>query len=516
MDVVDPNLDPVEDFLVNRKEGHCEYFASALALLLRSIDIPARMVNGFKGGDWNDLAEVMNVRQKHAHSWVEAYRRRPTARDAPIWMTLDPTPADREHRSPRSAGSAANFRRSPTSSATSGSYIVGFDADRQNAALRADPPARQRGPAGVLDHGRNSPRCRAVVPQLPRRGAASLVRVAVLFVVLAALAWLGWWLRRVVRWLLHRLWPRRPKDLDPWEASVQFYRRLVRLLTPLGLDPDPSDTPMEYAQHTGQFLADRGLSADGLVEVPVGITEAFYRVRFGREELSEEQLRASNRGSTRSKRGCGCPSLARRADLVMPPVRNVLFVANALGKSGGAVRWLSVLDRLGALGVEGQVLCASAPEPIRRLPGVVVVKGLEHRFWHPWIARGPDLLALKAPSRRPPRRRHVHGLAGDRPGGSGPDPTVQHVEDFLLPGARLPLSKTWGRRISVADECLATELVEDLGIPPERIDVVVPGVTAPSQAASVARRLDSRSLAPRARSRRARGSRRSWARRDGS
>ena len=58
MNVVDPSLDPVEDFLVNRKEGHCEYFASALALLLRSIDIPARMVNGFKGGDWNELTQV--------------------------------------------------------------------------------------------------------------------------------------------------------------------------------------------------------------------------------------------------------------------------------------------------------------------------------------------------------------------------------------------------------------------------------------------------------------------------
>ena len=73
MDVIDRSLDPVEDFLVNRKQGHCEYFASGLALLLRSIDIPARMVNGFKGGDWNELTQSMNVRQKHAHSWVEAY-----------------------------------------------------------------------------------------------------------------------------------------------------------------------------------------------------------------------------------------------------------------------------------------------------------------------------------------------------------------------------------------------------------------------------------------------------------
>ncbi len=62
MDVFDPRLDPVEDFLVNRKEGHCEYFASALALLLRSIDIPTRVVNGFKGGDWNEITQTMIVR----------------------------------------------------------------------------------------------------------------------------------------------------------------------------------------------------------------------------------------------------------------------------------------------------------------------------------------------------------------------------------------------------------------------------------------------------------------------
>ena len=111
------------DFLVNRKEGHCEYFASALTLLLRSVGIPARMVNGFKGGDWNELAEVLNVRQKHAHSWVEAYLGEPARAATPIWITLDPTPAHRARRVGR-AGRRVRARtsaRSPTSSATSGS-----------------------------------------------------------------------------------------------------------------------------------------------------------------------------------------------------------------------------------------------------------------------------------------------------------------------------------------------------------------------------------------------------------
>src|SRR5206468_3106660 len=106
MSVIDPGLDPVVDFVVNRKEGHCEYFGSALTLMLRSVGIHARMVNGFKGGDWNDLTRVMNVRQKHAHSWVEVYvgslGKGPDR--SPLWITLDPTPAIERRQSVESVG----------------------------------------------------------------------------------------------------------------------------------------------------------------------------------------------------------------------------------------------------------------------------------------------------------------------------------------------------------------------------------------------------------------------------
>ena len=138
MDVIDRKLDPVEDFLVNRKEGHCEYFASALALLLRSVDIPSRMVNGFKGGDWNELTETMNVRQKHAHSWVEAFVGLGPDK-APIWITLDPTPAaERKESIAQVGGLAGNFR--PLTDLIRHIwvfYIVGFDGERQNRLLYA-------------------------------------------------------------------------------------------------------------------------------------------------------------------------------------------------------------------------------------------------------------------------------------------------------------------------------------------------------------------------------------------
>lgn len=78
----------LDEFLFVRKEGHCEYFASAMAVLLRLNGIPSRIINGFAGTEWNDLGQYMIVRQTHAHSWVEAYI------PGQGWQVYDPTPPD--------------------------------------------------------------------------------------------------------------------------------------------------------------------------------------------------------------------------------------------------------------------------------------------------------------------------------------------------------------------------------------------------------------------------------------
>lgn len=78
----------LDTFLFKRKEGHCEYFASAMVVLLRLSGIPARLVNGFVGAEWNELGGYMVVRQHHAHSWVEAYL------PETGWTVYDPTPPD--------------------------------------------------------------------------------------------------------------------------------------------------------------------------------------------------------------------------------------------------------------------------------------------------------------------------------------------------------------------------------------------------------------------------------------
>lgn len=78
-------VDPVVSFLTTDREGHCEYFASALALLARAADVPARLVAGYRVVETSPLGYHV-VRERHAHSWVEVWL-------DDHWITIDPTPA---------------------------------------------------------------------------------------------------------------------------------------------------------------------------------------------------------------------------------------------------------------------------------------------------------------------------------------------------------------------------------------------------------------------------------------
>jgi len=83
-----PPRDPLAEFLFLRKQGHCEYFASSMAIMLRTLRIPSRVVNGFRTGEFNDLTSQYVVRESDAHSWVEAYF------PGYGWVSFDPTPVN--------------------------------------------------------------------------------------------------------------------------------------------------------------------------------------------------------------------------------------------------------------------------------------------------------------------------------------------------------------------------------------------------------------------------------------
>jgi protein-glutamine gamma-glutamyltransferase len=293
MNVVDHQLDPVEDFLVNRKKGHCEYFASALALLLRSIDIPARIVNGFKGGDWNELTQSMNVRQKHAHSWVEAYVGR-NPNGSPLWITLDATPVmDRDESVAQVGGVSTSIR--PLTDMIRYVwifYILGYDAARQNRLLYT--PIKVT--IGKVRQGY------ATLWFWTKRGFAHLFNFQsigafisikgffVSFIVLSLLVLIVKLAIAVGKRLLE--WWRGPTDNSAGlTAGILFYRRLAQMLADYDLKRTPAETQNEFALRASRFLTGQPAHIQAVAEVPQKIVEAFYRVRFGHRDLDPDTLK---------------------------------------------------------------------------------------------------------------------------------------------------------------------------------------------------------------------------------
>ena len=297
MEIADADLDPVEDFLVNRKEGHCEYFASALALLLRSIDIPARMINGFKGGDQNHLSGIWTVRQRHAHSWVEALvgREQTSERHAvPLWLTLDPTPGTER---------AATLARSESiwnSFHDVGdllyfiwiSYVVGFNTERQEKLIYQ--PIRELARNASNGFAMMGKGLREAVDWLLNFntvgsffGLRGLI-VAILCIGTLAILWrLG---RRLISRIV-RLVSGRSEDTEAIAASVAFYRRVVILLGEQGLRRPSAETPREFARRASAFFLGRGDGLESFSELPGLVVESYYRVRFGEIDLGADRLR---------------------------------------------------------------------------------------------------------------------------------------------------------------------------------------------------------------------------------
>ena len=290
MERSDPNLDPVVDFLVNHKSGHCEYFASALTLMLRSIDIPSRMINGFKGGDYNAIAGITTVRQKHAHSWVEALvGRNEDLQRQPRWATLDPTPSDQRNASiARVGGLASNFYQlTDFVRYVWIFYVVGFNAERQDRFLYK--PIRdlfheaQQGFAIMGKNLRNWLHFPSVESLFSLRG------FVVSFVVLLLIAGLF----RLATWVVRKLLRRfsGPKvENTPGMAGIQFYRRLLRLLGECGLDRPASETPQEFARRAAVFLSGHGQGAELVADVPALVVDSFYRIRFGEHTIREDDF----------------------------------------------------------------------------------------------------------------------------------------------------------------------------------------------------------------------------------
>lgn len=262
--------DPLSDFLFNVKSGHCEYFSTAMAVMLRTRGIAARVVNGFLPGEYNEAAGAYTVRQGDAHSWVEVY-----FPETQSWITFDPTPAA-GRTEPVRVGLAGQLEKYAEALELMWlEYVVGYDKQQQRSlatALRNQLFDYRRAFGRIVSAVRNTLTSHA--------GAILLIGFSVISVLL--LVRIGSRVRRL-GW-------RQGLSLSEAQAkaeasTVLFYERLMRLLASRGVQRDPSLTPLEFASHLD-------------FEPALSITRAYNRVRFGGQELSRDELKEIERALT--------------------------------------------------------------------------------------------------------------------------------------------------------------------------------------------------------------------------
>jgi transglutaminase-like putative cysteine protease len=293
----DTRIDPVVDFLTNHKRGHCVYYASSLALMLRSIDVPARIVNGYKGGDWNAISRRYHIRQKHAHSWVEALIPNPSGAGH-YWMTLDPTPgADRDELVAQVGGSWFPGLRQFGEAIRYYwvFYIQGFDAERQQRMIYQ--PIKDL--AEMAGHGYQMiwDAVRGLFHFTDQQSFFSGRGFIVAFLTLTALAFLLIAARSAWKWLARWLRPGSSGKAGSG-ANIAFYQKLMTLLSAQGLERAEAETPREFgARAIAQLTARCG--DEQLFDVPRRVIEAFYRVRYGDESIHPDESRELRAGIDR-------------------------------------------------------------------------------------------------------------------------------------------------------------------------------------------------------------------------
>ncbi len=263
--------DPLANFLFERKQGHCEYFASSMAVMLRTLGIPSRVVNGFRSDEFNDVTGYYVVRGKNAHSWVEAYF------PGYGWVTFDPTPGG-AIESPQGWGramlyldAAASFWREwVVSYDTSHQYVLGqsvlsgtrgfWERGRMWAQMRYER---------LLNWARRSQR---TVGHSPGRWFAICLTLALVLLVLGNAGRI----RRMIRTRQLQAHPER----SPNQAATMWYERMAGYLARRGLPKPETQTAQEFVR----------VIDDERLRRRVGkFTDAYESARFGNS--SDDALR---------------------------------------------------------------------------------------------------------------------------------------------------------------------------------------------------------------------------------
>lgn len=252
--------EPLAHFLFERKRGHCEYFASAMAVMLRTQGIPSRIVTGFLGGTFNPVSGFYLIRASDAHSWVEAWI--PGAG----WVAFDPTPPD---PSPRAASLWSKLALYTDALETLWQeWVVGYDLGRQITLADSLDRATRRIGARWWDGagGRASAWNARARHWLERFGGALAGWVVAVAAVLLAAP------RIRALWKMARHTRRVKRGQVSASDATVLYQRFLALIERRGFEKPPWLTPAEFAGL---------LKPEELCALAGEFTAAYNELRFG-------------------------------------------------------------------------------------------------------------------------------------------------------------------------------------------------------------------------------------------
>jgi transglutaminase-like putative cysteine protease len=268
--------DPLADFLFRVRAGHCEYFSTAMTIMLRTQGIAARVVNGFQTGDYNDAADAYVVKQHHAHSWVEVYF---PAVDT--WVSFDPTPAAGRPGDAAVTEDGISARLTKYAEALDLfwiQYVVAYDRQEQRSLansvrgqLSSYTQTLARATASLVANLRAQWEGRWV------GAGASGVRHwigALLALTIVAAILLVYARRRKLKSQKRKADVASPAVIKA--PAISFYSRMVEALKAQGMQRAMNQTPLEFAASTGMPEA-------------VRITRAYHQVRYGAQSLSSDE-----------------------------------------------------------------------------------------------------------------------------------------------------------------------------------------------------------------------------------
>jgi hypothetical protein len=272
-----PHADPLAYFLFVKRAGHCEYFATAMTVMLRSVGIPARYINGFQTGQYNDVGGDFIVRASDAHSWVEVFF------PSYGWLTFDPTPPSNDGP----PGFLARFGQYWDWLQLQWSeWVINYDLVHQFTLTQSMRHASRdwaRQTRRWFEHTRRAAtdRLESLQAEISRTPSTHPGALALLGVLCMA----AFLLQPKIRLRLLALWQLRvtgSTTMTPHLATLQ-YNEMLRLLRRHGMRKPPGQTAVEFAAS----VPDRNLNA------PVEELTAIYQAaRFGGEPA--DPLRASS------------------------------------------------------------------------------------------------------------------------------------------------------------------------------------------------------------------------------